>query len=174
MNLHKLDIKQPLLPYPHKNKKEQPHAPAHGSTHSDGKWLSGNDLKGMCKENGTRLFSAAQWQNRRKWAQIKTQTSFKYQETHFHCKGDWGLPREMVESSFLEICKSPALPALGDSTWVGEGGPDSLKEVPSNLSHFAILYWFPHCLPLSFTEPLELFLIVVSSSSSPAAQGTWA
>ena len=67
-------------------------------------------LKGGCKEDRARLFSAVPGHRTRQWAQNGTQkVPSEHQETLFHCEGGRALAqvaREVVEFPPLEIFKS--------------------------------------------------------------------
>lgn len=151
-------------------------APAHTRGHSAGKQLSENDLKRICKECGERFFSAVSGERTRatgtnwnKWCFLNIRDHFFTARVTDHCHR---LPREVVESPSLKIYRSLVM-ALGKKLPLLEqtGGTDDLQgSLPISTILWYHIYWFPHCSPFSFSEPLGLFLIVAIPSISSAAQ----
>lgn len=96
------------------------------------------------------VFSGAQWQDQRLWAQNETlEGSSEHQEIFIfivRIMKQWNrLPEEVVEYPSLEIVQKNCPGQLGGPAWTGGGGEDELqKSLPSST-----ILWF---CDLSFCE----------------------
>ena len=89
-------------------------------------------LKENCKDDGARLVSGAQWQDKKKRAQTETQeVPSEHKEILFYCNDDWALEQVAQRGgvSFLGDTQKPAghgpdQPGLGGPAWAG--GLDSM------------------------------------------------
>lgn len=110
-------------------------------------------LKHECKEEASRLFSGARWQDQRQQVQTETQEALPLRVTdHWH-----RLPREVTESPFLEIFKSSLdmtlIELMGWTGW----HPTSAILWYCEIEHFQSEVWIrkktKHCMNLFRTHP---------------------
>ena len=97
----------------------------------------------QCKANRVRLFSGAQCQYKRQWAQTETQeVHTEHQEVFLYCVGGWhGMPERLWSLLLGELQNpprhGPRQPILDILDWAGIGGDSLQKSLP-----ISTILWF--------------------------------
>lgn len=123
------------------------------------RWLRCKKNAGMMVVNGTRD-NEQKLKDRRFPLKIREDFSTARVTQHWH-----SLPREIVESAFLEMFKNPLDIALGNRCkwpcFSGEVGADDSQRFLPNLT--TLVLWFCTFVPLFFFHPTSLSFRVISA-----------